>query len=154
MPSVTTYCDKADLKRVGVAAGTLDRAGTTAQDTAIEDASRFMDSFFRSRYTLPFSAVGGDVKVNCAAIACWYVMRALGFNPEGDSVIRTSYEDALSWLKGVASGTVNPDVTSPGATGEGAPTSRARMASNPSRGWSTRTTGARTRGGFVGGPDE
>lgn len=130
----TLYIDKAYLAR-NIAGGVLSSLGSTGQDQAIEAASEEADDYLAQRYTLPLVEWSGGLKARVADIAVWRGMKAKGFNPEGDAVIRIAYEDAIGWLKMVAAGKINPDVTdsSPGAVAQ--PSSpRASVRSARSRG--------------------
>lgn len=123
------------------------------KNTALNNASRLMDGYFRSRFTLPLVQVGADVRMKCSFIAAYLLLVGRGFNPEkgSDAVIVKNYDDALKWLAGVRDEQLTPDVTdsSPAAV-EGEPSFRARMVSSSSRGWSRRTTTTCDPGDFQG----
>jgi len=138
MPVVTQYVDVAGVKRWGLNADALAQFTSGDIDDAAEGASREMDGYFRDRFKLPFTQVGTDVARHCAAIAAYDLLTARGYRPidPGEDVPRQRYDDAIDWLKRVATGTITPDVTdsSSGAV-EGSAPSRPRVSSNTSRGW-------------------
>ncbi len=152
MPNVTQYTTLARLARRLA----LRDVPETSQTEKIDEVSRLMDGYFRARFTLPFTQVGTDVQINCEAICTWQLLLDRGVSPNagmGEEGLKSAYDQAIRWLEGVRDGKITPDVTSPGAP-EGVPTTRARMTSSPSRGWSTRSPGGCGPGGFIGGPRE
>lgn len=140
MAAVTQYATSVDLDSA-INAAALSGVTPTQKTDAIDQASRLIDSFLRSQFTLPLTTVGGDVKRVCMNIAVYYVMVGRGYNPDAgaDPGIRQRYEDGIAWLKLVSLGTVVPDVTdsSPGAA-EGVPSSGPTVISSSQRGFSSR----------------
>jgi phage gp36-like protein len=136
---MAAYCEAADLSKWGVNAAALDGIGTSEKTAAIGGASDTIDSYLRSRFDLPLTAYGDDVKRACAIIAVYDLIAARGYDPgePGDDNLRLRYEDILAWLKRVADGTVTPNATG-SASGDtaGKPSFRAQVVSNTQRGWS------------------
>lgn len=76
---------------------------------ALEAASRLADSYLQSRYRLPLTSWGQDLRRCVAILAAYDIMSARGFAPEGaDEHLRLRAEDATRWLEGVARGSVSP----------------------------------------------
>lgn len=145
------YCTIEDLPRFGVSRDALDPIQITDQKAGISAAQEMIDSYLRSRYTLPLVAVGGDIKRACAIITAYDLLSARGYNPNapGDENLRERYLDIIRWLERIAAGTVTPDVTDSGSgSGTGGSSFGARVVSNVSRGYSVPDG---TGGPFSGG---
>lgn len=131
------YADRTDLARLGLRSGALTGVSTGDQDAALEAASDTVDGYLRSRYTLPLSAWGDDLRRAVCTIAAWDILTTRGFDPSkgGDEAIRLRYEDAIKWCEAVSAGRVKVTggITTPTAT-------RSAKASSPA------TTSSRIRG--------
>lgn len=150
MPTpVTQYGQISDFQVAGVPASAIAMFNPTQQNQALINASRLLDGYFRSKFTLPFVQVGQDVARATAIVAAYDLMVTRGYNPVAgsDSIILTRYREIigdppshLGWADLVANGKIAPDVTdsSPQAV-EGSPSSRARVISSSQRGWSGRS---------------
>lgn len=124
------YTDKSFLAR-SINPRVLEGVGPTVIDQAISGASRKVDGFLSRRFKLPLLSFGDDIRLNVAEIAIWLTFKYKGGNPEGDSIIKDSYDEAMRWFELVATGKVNVDVvdSSPAATEEpNAPRAQARGA--------------------------
>lgn len=140
MAALTSYASPADLVTVGINAAALDDYGPNEQAAALLSASRLVDSYLRSHFTLPLTQAGEDVKLHTVAIAVYMLLSARGFNPEAgaDVNVRDRYLDATRWLERVAAGTVTPDITdSSSAAVEGRPAAPIVISAGQ-RGWSSR----------------
>lgn len=140
MAALTTYATPADLVTVGISAAALSDFVPNEQLDVIEKASRKVDSYLRSHYTLPLTKAGADVMEATVALSVYWLLSARGYNPEAgaDVNVRDRYLDAIRWLEKVASGTVSPDVIdSSTAAVEGRPAGP-RVISSSQRGWSAR----------------
>jgi len=132
---MTRYADLDDLARLGLKR--LATAGIPDADllAALDAASELADSYLRSQYMLPLLAWGSDLKRHVAMIAAWDVLSAQrGFNPDApaEQMWLTRYEQAITWLKDVAKGLVNPNVQdSTPRFRDGAP----RVHTQKKRGW-------------------
>lgn len=136
---MATYCTKEELGRYGINREALEKTSETDQDKAIGAASGIIDSYLRSRFTLPLVAFGEDIRMHCAAIAVYILLRTRGYNPAepDDDMVQTGYDQAIAWLKDVAANRATPDVTdsSPGSPAPGARGGAPRVESNSQRGW-------------------
>jgi phage gp36-like protein len=136
---VPAYATRTDLVNLGIAAQALEGVATGSQDAALLAASELADSYLGSRFTLPLTAWGSDLKRHVCSIAAWDLLGGTrGFNPEAgtNEVVRTRYEDAIRWLEQVAANKVTPA----GAVDSSSPTSSrgpasAFVRSSPKRGW-------------------
>lgn len=102
----------------------------------IEAASAEADGYLRrAGYTLPLSSVGADLRAAVGAIAAFRLASKLGLVPQpaAQSDLYLNYKTALEWLRGVASGSVTPDVTDDDASGE--PSGGPLVNTNPRRDW-------------------
>lgn len=135
---MASYATRDDLVNLGVAAQAIADVDTASQDKALAAASRLADSYLGSRFKLPLLAWEDDLRGHVCAIAAWRLLSGTrGFNPEqGSNVsIRTSYEDAIDWLKCVAKGTATPaGILASESPSEAGPAS-AFVGSSPKRGW-------------------
>lgn len=140
MAIVTTYATAADLTTVGISPNALADFGPLEQVAVIDTASRMVDGYLSSHYTLPLTRVGADVMLHTVAISVYLLMSARGYNPEAgaDTNIRDRYNDAIRWLENVSKGLVHPDITDsstkPVTGGPAAPI----VISSSQRGWSNR----------------
>lgn len=67
------------------------------------------DGYIGGGKTLPLTAWGEDLTGKVAELAAFRIMKRRGFQPEGvDELIVKGRDDAISWLKGVARGDVEP----------------------------------------------
>jgi phage gp36-like protein len=141
MPApIYQYAQVTDLA-AGINPAALAGVDPTTQAGAIADASALIDSYLRQQFTLPLTKVGTDVRRVCVNVAIYYILVGRGYNPEAgsDPGIRARYEDAIAWLKAVASGTAIPDITdsTPGGA-EGEIGARPLVISSDQRGFSSR----------------
>lgn len=132
------YATRADLTRLGIRAGALSGVSSDDQDAALEAASDLADSYLRSRYVLPLTGYGDDLKRAVCAIAAWDLLSTRGYNPQGsDEAIQTRQEQAIAWLKDVSAGraAVSGGNTTPAPSRSARANSAARVASSDKRGW-------------------
>jgi phage gp36-like protein len=140
------YATTAELQSpaFGIPAAAFDRLAETPEeidailDQALASASSVADGYLAARFTLPLAVWGDDLKRAVCAIACYDLMVGIGFNPEGaDEQLRKRYEDAMAWLKGIATGVVVPVVTDSSATPDSSASiwSGAKVTTNTKRGW-------------------
>ena len=130
---MAAYATGSDLGQLSVIpSDVLAQITTGTQDAALDAASRDADGYLASRYKLPLTAWGTDLRQRVCDIAAYRLMGRLGYDPNGaDSDIRDRYDDALSWLERVGRGVITPDVV----TTAPATTVRARVLSADPRGW-------------------
>lgn len=107
---MAAYATTADLVQLAISAAALGNVSLGDQEAALEAASRLADSYLGSRFELPISAWGADLKQQVCSLAAYRIMQVRGYSPEtGDAeVFRDNYDDAIRWLERVASGTVTP----------------------------------------------
>jgi phage gp36-like protein len=135
------YAEQSDLSAFGINPNALKNTDPTAIGKALASASRKIDSYLPSKFTLPLVAWDDNIKEATCVIAAYTAMSARGFNPESgsDKNIRDRYLDQIRWLERVASGSVTPRVTdSASGSAPGRPSARPRMVSSSQRGWSSR----------------
>lgn len=107
---MAAYVTAQELTRLGIARAALTGVQTSDLQFALEAASRVADSYLTTKFVLPLTAWGDDLKQKVADIAAYNVMKVRGFDPQkGDAeTLRDSFEDAMSWLKDVATGKARP----------------------------------------------
>jgi phage gp36-like protein len=86
------------------------QADTGALDKALADASALIDSYLSQRYTLPLPVVPEIVKRTCVDLALYQVVRG-GTQAAEDYRLRN--EDAISWLRNIATGMAALDLPAP-----------------------------------------
>lgn len=149
MPTITQYAEISDFDVAGVNASALAAFTTDQKNRALINASRLLDGYFRSHFTLPFTQVGGDVKRATVIVAAYDLMVSRGYNPDagGDPLFEKRYREIIGvppsimgWADLVANGKISPDVTdsSPNPV-EGRGRARARVTSSSQRGYSGRS---------------
>lgn len=105
MPS---YATPDDLASFGLPPGALDGSPINVQQV-LDAASSYADSYIGNKYTLPIlpfpdGSFDPALKQTVCQIAAWNLMVRRGFNPESAPVLRSGYEDAVSWLTRVSKG--------------------------------------------------
>lgn len=133
------YCTVEELQNYGLSRRVVDGMDPEKVGAALDSASALIDSYLRSRFKLPLTAFGNDIREAAGVIAAWRILRSEGFDPTdpANETIRRDFEDKIKWLQNIASGIVTPEVTdaSSGAESGVGVSSRARVVSNASRGW-------------------
>lgn len=129
------YATTADLARLTIPAEALADITAADQDAALAAASTLADGYLASRFTLPLSVWGDDLRLAVCSIGAYRLMTRRGYNPVGgDENLRLIYEDAMKWLKEVANGLITPLVTDSSTTPtEGRLAGEVRTSSK--RGW-------------------
>lgn len=74
-------------------------------NAALSDADGVIDSYVSARYTVPLSPVPQVLTRHAAAIA-WFILHRDRYPDE----VRKAYDDAISFLRSLASGTAKLDV--------------------------------------------
>lgn len=126
--------------RFGLAATVLRSFPRADVEAAISAASRRVDSYLRAgSLILPLISWGDDIRECTAVLAAWRLMRTKGGNPSENpsfEALRLDYEDQISWLKGVAAGSVIPGDIEDSSDPVTAPAGDTpRVVSNTQRGW-------------------
>ncbi len=130
------YATRTDLDAMGYPSATLAGVSTTIQDAALDAASSLVDGYLVRRFTLPLSAWGDDLRRAVVHIAAWDLLCRRGFRPGdgADEAVRMRYEDAMSWLKDVSAGRVEPQGVTD-ASPAVAESFGVVVVSHPRRGW-------------------
>jgi phage gp36-like protein len=81
-----------------------------ALDKALADASALIDSYLSQRYTLPLPVVPEIVKRTCVDVALYQVVRE---GTQASEDYRLRYEDAVAWLRNIATGLAALDLPAP-----------------------------------------
>lgn len=81
---------------------------------ALQDASALADDYLRARYTLPLAGLPRTLVLNVCDIARYYL-----YDDAATDAVTARYNQALTWLKNVASGTVTLDAAEAAATNTG-----------------------------------
>jgi phage gp36-like protein len=110
MTAISVYATPTDLQQAGLPAKALTGVSTTIQQNALAKASSMMDDYFRSQFTLPFTAISYSLTQRCCDIAALIIMKFKGFDPEdpADKAIKDGYEDAIKWCEGVRDRIISP----------------------------------------------
>jgi phage gp36-like protein len=129
----TPYCTREDIERLAIRAEALEELDEADVNAVILAASVEADGYLNAAYTLPLTAWGDDLRAHVASLVVYRLLNARGRDPEGDPLVDQVHADAISWLKGVASGRILPpdivDSTPDEYDGGGVVVSQAR------RGW-------------------
>lgn len=114
------YATRTELVTLSVRAEAISSISDADQDTALLSASELADSYLGSRFDLPLTTWGGDLKRIICDIAAYTLLKIRGWSPEsGDAEqYRKSYDDAIKWLNGVAKGDITPTLIVDSSGGE------------------------------------
>jgi phage gp36-like protein len=127
---MSAYCEIADLSQLGIRAEALSSIETENLQAAIGAASAKIDSYLRSRYTLPLADWDTSIREIAVKLSVYLAIKVRGFNPArpNDELIRLDYEDAMRELRDIEAQRMHPQVTdssvedgglsSPGAAAE------------------------------------
>lgn len=130
---MTTYATSSDLARLGVAAAALSGLSEDDKAAALASASSVADGYLASRFRLPLTAWGDDIRLAVCRIAALILMSSRGFSPEDPAGVLYVELDkaARNWLHDVSVARVTPVVTEtvPAVMGS------SRVTSNTPRGW-------------------
>jgi phage gp36-like protein len=133
------YATRTDLTRFGLPTAALTGVSTDAQDAALEAASDVADSYMRSRYALPLTGYGDDLKRAVCHVAAWDLLTTRGYDPArgGDEAVKLRHDTAIAWLKDVSAGraAVSGGNTTPGPSRPSRVASAASVSSSSKRGW-------------------
>lgn len=130
---MSQYATKTDLVELAVSPRMLDGVSDEMIDRMLAAASATADSYIRSRYSLPLTTWGDDLRLAITRIAALLIVSARGMDPNDPTcaVFVNGRDSAMKWLVDVSSGRASLDVvvTSPSAG------QAARVYSLPKRGW-------------------
>jgi hypothetical protein len=128
------YCEPRDLTKFGLPKRATQ--GVAAEDIleACIGISVLAEGYLNGQYTMPLTAWGLDVRMQCAKMIAALVLTNKGIDPEGpDDVIFTERDAATRWFLRVSEGKISPPgiVDSTPETNEGG----SFHVGNTSRGW-------------------
>jgi phage gp36-like protein len=111
LPSAA-YCTIAQLSLYGIRAEAIANVDPSILQANIGAASDVIDSYLRSRFTLPLLAWGSDITGACAKIAVYTIIQARGFNSAraSDEQIKAAYDEAIHWLVDISNSKATPNV--------------------------------------------
>lgn len=134
---MTRYATTTDLTRLGLPAAALTTVPTETQEDALDAASSLADGYLTSRYALPLSAWGDDLRGCVCKLAAYDVMVTRGYSPEAgrDDQLRLRHEDAMRWLRDVATGVVALYGVTDATPTDTTDNSGSRMITNTPRRW-------------------
>lgn len=103
------YASADNLTLTGMPAAALAKVDAAALPEALAQASEFIDSYIRARYTLPLSEWGGDLRRACIIVAVYDLLSLRGYTPQGENDnFRLRYLDVVKWLEGVRDEEIHP----------------------------------------------
>lgn len=117
----TAYATLADLTTYGVKdAGPFGGLSAGQQQAAVDAANATADGYLATKFKLPLTSWGADLKQKVIAMARFELLTTRGFAPEGGSAeaISLAYQAAIKWFEGVSKGIISPTVVDSGAAGQ------------------------------------
>lgn len=133
------YATTTDLARFGLPSAVLAGIASGTQEAALEAASDVADSYLRSRYTLPLTGYGDDLKRAVCGIAAWDLLTTRGYDPNNgnDVAVEARHDKAVAWLKDISAGraAVSGGNTTPEPSRESRVSSGPTVRSDSQRGW-------------------
>jgi phage gp36-like protein len=149
---VSAYCSLEDLTNLGICFDAIRTVGIDQQEAIIQATSDEMDGYFGSRYKLPLTAWGMDVRMMCARMSIYTLMVTRGFNPDnpGDGQLLEMHDMAERWLKRVSDGSLALTVTDSSNQGPGFIAGGVKVGSSTGRGYSSGGNSC-SGGAFTGG---
>lgn len=123
---MTRYATTTDLGKLGLPAASLVNVTTAVQESHLDATGARIDTYLRSRHTLPFASPYPAELIECNAVMAAYTLLVnyRGYDPSAvDDGFRLRYEDCLSWLKALGNGTASVSQTADATadTSEGRP---------------------------------
>ena len=112
----------------------LTNVPTATQDQHLLNASRVADSYIGSRYVLPLTGWGDDLRAAVCALAEYTIGGSKAFAADGGkTALRQRYDDAIAWLVKVRDGAVIPSGLADSSTSSHS--AGMTVYSDPPRGW-------------------
>lgn len=103
------YAKVADVGTHAIPATAISSVSAAEQAALCLAATDEADGYLGGGKTLPLAAWGDDLTAQVANIAAFKIMKRRGFQPDGsDELIVKGRDDAVSWLRGVARGDIEP----------------------------------------------
>lgn len=103
------YAAPAHVRRLGIRQGAIEDItdGELAEYCIV--ASVEVDGYLGRGYKLPLTAWDDALRLHCAKIVVYHLLNAQGRQPTGpDDIIDLGYKNAIKWLGGVGSGSIDP----------------------------------------------
>lgn len=114
-----------DLYAYGLREATLDNVPVDRQLKALDGASGTVDTYLRSKHTLPLVQPYPDEIIRAEAVlAAWDLITTKGHNPTGfDESLERRWDNTIVWLRDLAAGRAHlaPGADSTPTVNEGAP---------------------------------
>lgn len=133
------YATPTDLGTLGLIKEALKKFPPAQQIAQLSAASRKVDSYLASRYQLPLTAFGDDLKQAVCILSAYELMvSGGGWNPvpgSADEHLYLRYKDQLAWLKDVARGLATPTGITDSSTTGGEDGLMPIVGSDEPRGW-------------------
>ncbi len=103
------YSTPEKLMSLSIRKAALSSLSREIQMDALVSASEFANGFIGTQYGT-LTDWGSDLEQCVCDIATWRLLKTRGLNPAQNEaeVFRISYDDAVDWLKGIASGKIHP----------------------------------------------
>lgn len=131
------YCTLAEITTLGINPEAVEAIDPTRKEAAISEASDKMDGYLGAQFKLPLLTWGKDVRGCCARLAAIRLLRVRGTGPEDSQTLEEMEGRETAWLRDVAKGIVQPQVTDSSPSSElGVPSSQPRIVTASSRGFS------------------
>lgn len=103
------YAKVADVGIHAIPADAIKSVSVAEQAACCLAATDEADGYIGGGKTLPLTAWGDDLTAQVANIAAFKIMKRRGFQPQGsDELIVKGRDDAISWLRGVGRGDIEP----------------------------------------------
>lgn len=103
------YAKVADVGIHAIPAEAIKSVSVAEQAACCLAATDEADGYIGGGKTLPLTAWGDDLTAQVANIAAFKIMKRRGFQPQGsDELIVKGRDDAISWLRGVGRGDIEP----------------------------------------------
>ncbi len=134
---MTRYASTTDLTRLGLPSAALTNISTEAREDALDAASSLADGYLSSRFGLPLSAWGDDLRSCVSRLAAYDLMVTRGYAPEAgrDDQLLLRSEAAMRWLRDVAAGIVTPQGVTDATPTDTTDNSGSRMITTRPRRW-------------------
>lgn len=126
---MAAYATAQDFSQLGLPAKALAGVSAGDVDAMLESASRVVDSYIGSRYTLPLVTYDKSVTIAVCKIAAYELLSRRGFAAGAADAeqVEKRYQQALTWCRDVARGLALPapptttDATKPPVNPNAAP---------------------------------
>lgn len=109
------YATTTHFDQFGLPSATLNAlASSTVQDALLSAASGRMDSYLGTRYAVPLTTYGDEVRECACVLAAYAIVQRRGFNPDNawETALQERRKEALEWLRDIASGKASvPGIT-------------------------------------------